>query len=124
MTTPLASLSIALYRTLLETPDSQGYNEGMALSKSKIRRYASLFGIDAEEAEAILASQLGLCAICFCEEIEAANASFHLDHNKKTGALREFLCGNCNTGIGMFHEDPERLRSAIRYLKRHNPQLD
>lgn len=39
-----------------------------------------------------------------------------LDHCHTTGALRGFLCGPCNAGIGALGDAPARLRLAIAYL--------
>lgn len=56
------------------------------------------------------------CAICYTpfEGIRIC-----VDHDHKTGRLRSLLCNNCNSGLGQFKDDPERLSSAINYLKSH-----
>lgn len=70
------------------------------------------YGIPADQVEDVLATQRagGTCEIC--GEIGV----FHIDHDSR--GLRGFLCGRCNRGIGMFHDNPRRLLSAIRYLER------
>ena len=71
------------------------------------------YGISAEDADAMLAEQNGLCAIC-----EAAPAA-HVDHDHDTGAVRQLLCFNCNGGLGQFRDDPAVLRAAAEYVERH-----
>lgn len=47
-----------------------------------------------------------------------------LDHCHDTGALRGFLCGPCNTGLGILGDDPDRVRAALEYMLRHySPQV-
>lgn len=43
-----------------------------------------------------------------------------LDHNHKIGEFRGWLCSNCNTIIGLAHEDTETLEIIINYLKKFN----
>jgi hypothetical protein len=53
----------------------------------------------------------GECSICHRE------GSLVFDHNHETGKFRGWLCGTCNTGIGMFHDNPELLRNAANYVE-------
>ena len=46
------------------------------------------------------------------------------DHCHASGLKRELICGQCNTGLGMFADDPEAMRRAIRYLQRHKARAD
>jgi hypothetical protein len=71
------------------------------------------YGITAQDADAMLAAQGGLCAIC-----RAAPAA-HVDHDHKTGAVRALLCFNCNGGLGQFKDDPAVLRAAADYVEEH-----
>jgi hypothetical protein len=71
------------------------------------------YGITAEEADAMLEAQGGLCAVC-----RAAPAA-HVDHDHATGAVRDLLCFNCNGGLGQFRDDPVLLRAAADYVERH-----
>lgn len=47
-----------------------------------------------------------------------------VDHNHKTGAIRKFLCTNCNRGLGHFHESINKMKTAIRYLEEHGDGYD
>lgn len=71
------------------------------------------YGITGEDADAMLASQGGICAIC-----RAAPAA-HVDHDHATGAVRALLCFNCNGGLGQFKDDPNVLRAAADYVQFH-----
>jgi Recombination endonuclease VII len=71
------------------------------------------YGITAVEADAMLAAQGGLCAIC------RAAPAVHVDHDHATDAVRELLCFNCNGGLGQFRDDPAVLRAAAEYVERH-----
>jgi Recombination endonuclease VII len=72
------------------------------------------YGITAEEADAMLASQGGLCAVC-----RSAPAQ-HVDHDHVTGKVRALLCFNCNGGLGQFKDDPGLLRAAAEYVSFHS----
>lgn len=77
---------------------------------------------DAQQQERmalVLASQGGKCAIC---EDLISGKKMHHDHDHQTGKWREWLCHYCNTGIGIFKEDPTRLQNAIDYLRKHSQQ--
>lgn len=40
------------------------------------------------------------------------------DHCHASGEQRERICGQCNSGLGMFRDDPEVMRRAADYLER------
>ena len=63
------------------------------------------------------------CAICGVE-LATNDPNVHLDHCHKTGKIRAFLCGNCNRGIGSFHDETWKLESAIKYLQTHKDNVD
>lgn len=50
------------------------------------------------------------CAIC------GATESLCVDHCHSTMIIRGVLCSRCNSGLGMFRDDPELLLTAIKYL--------
>ena len=107
--------------------DRAKYNQYQSKWKSnnidRVRSYKwkTRFGITSEKYSEMLISQGGVCAICEQEETAQHNTSnrvqkLAVDHCHKTGKVRGLLCQDCNRGIGKFHDDIWRLKSAIEYL--------
>ena|SRR3990167_9294413 len=67
-----------------------------------------------------LVDQVDGCAICGKYLGFQSDRDVHLDHDHSTGKLREFLCRNCNIGLGSFLDNPKFLDSAIAYLEKHS----
>lgn len=76
------------------------------------------YGISLSEYEGLLSEQGNSCAIC---KIHLPPSGFftHLDHDHSTGKIRNFLCTNCNRGLGHFQDSQDFLMAAIEYLKAH-----
>jgi hypothetical protein len=74
------------------------------------------YGINAQEFDALLESQGGVCPICETRLPEGTRR-VHVDHCHDTGEVRGILCNACNSGLGMFGDNPERLLKAIAYLR-------
>ena len=90
-------------------------------ARDKSSRLKKEYGIDLEQAQALLESQGCKCAICakplsmLQADKKAADFS-HVDHCHTTGKVRGILCNNCNHGVGKFMDSPELLRKAATYL--------
>lgn len=69
------------------------------------------YGIGADEVDALIAEQGGVCAICGVAE------PAHVDHDHLTGTVRGVLCFNCNGGLGQFRDRVDVMRKAITYLE-------
>lgn len=84
---------------------------------NRLRKY----GLTQQQWRAMSDAQGGRCALCGGEP-KGWGTSYrplHVDHCHTTGKTRALLCGECNTAIGRFGDDPQRLRAAADYLERH-----
>jgi len=75
------------------------------------------YDITLEAFDELLARQRGGCAICGAVQSAKGRKSLSVDHDHATGEVRGLLCSRCNTGIGMFRDEPALLAAAIRYLE-------
>jgi hypothetical protein len=76
------------------------------------------YNTNTEALKTLLALQGGGCAICKRRLDLAKPMVAQPDHNHKTDKLRGVLCRTCNAALGMFGDDPARLREAAGYLER------
>ena len=75
------------------------------------------YGITQSTVEKMLESQGGRCAICPKTEPGGKQGKWHVDHDHKTGKVRGLLCAGCNLALGVFKDDKEMLKNAIKYLE-------
>lgn len=54
----------------------------------------------------------GACEIC-----GRAGRKMAVDHDHDTGTIRGLICGSCNSGLGLFSDNPEFLSAAAMYLR-------
>lgn len=73
------------------------------------------FNISPEDYEQLLEEQNNVCAIC---GNSAGKRRLAIDHNHETQEIRGLFCIKCNTGIGLFNENVEILKLAIKYLEK------
>lgn len=85
------------------------HNEAMRIGQ--LRRK---FGLTPQGYDALLAKQRGGCAIC--QLPCPTGRKLAVDHHHQSGRVRGLLCQNCNTGLGKFGDDPDRLKVAAAYL--------
>ena len=90
-------------------------NKDRMKERMRITAYMRKYGITIEEYEILLAEQNGCCAICLVVT-GSDGKRLSVDHNHETGEVRGLLCDNCNTGLGMFKDNPSLLAKAINYL--------
>lgn len=66
------------------------------------------------------AAQNDLCAICGRPErsmLKGKVRRLAVDHDHKSSKVRGLLCADCNRALGLFQDDPDRLRMAAEYLE-------
>ena len=80
------------------------------------------YGITHSEFDRMLVGQGGRCAICLTDSphTDAKHPDgWCVDHDHESGNVRGILCLPCNTGLGSFGDDTDRLSAAAAYLRRH-----
>ena len=87
-----------------------------------IRRIRSQYGITAIQYFMMHDAQGGVCLICSqkTKGQGEVNNRLAVDHNHLTGEVRGLLCAHCNTGLGLFRDNPDLLIKASLYLKEKN----
>lgn len=87
--------------------------------KEKIREknLRDNFGLTIQQYDEMDEQQGHRCAIC--KSVNLSNKAikhWHIDHCHKTGIVRGLLCDKCNRGLGLFRDNPQILKSVIKYL--------
>lgn len=93
-------------------------NKACASLNTQNDAYIRKYGITITEKQKRLREQGG-CAICGRKQASA----WCVDHDHKTGEVREILCTFCNTAIGMLQDDPGLCIKASKYLKKHQKNV-
>lgn len=81
---------------------------------------------DANEAALRAGLTRDVCDICKKPETVTRAGRVRIlnkDHDHSTGQWRGLLCSRCNTGLGVFRDNPAILRAAAEYLE-NPPGLD
>lgn len=98
-------------KAISKQQDLRRVADGRSLEKHLRLKY----GMTIAQRDEMFEAQGSCCAICRTDKPPGKN-SWHIDHDHDTGAVRGILCGNCNTGIGMLADDPDRILAAAQYL--------
>ena len=69
------------------------------------------YGITLIDYNEMLVKQDSRCKICNVE-----SSGLVVDHCHTSGAVRGLLCSNCNKGLGLFKDSPERMVKAADYI--------
>ena len=87
--------------------------------RTKLRKVSDLI-----RAEQIYPSDDYSCPICSRNKEELKRfgrrnqGAWAADHCHTTNEFRGWICYPCNTGIGMFEDDPVRIKKALAYLEK------
>lgn len=73
------------------------------------------YGLTSVELDDMRLAAAGACTIC---GKKYGNRNLYIDHDHATGRVRGLLCRECNLGLAMFTDSPEKLRAAAVYLER------
>lgn len=79
------------------------------------------YGVSSEKFREMSEMQKDVCAICGRPEarkIRGKVTALSIDHCHDSGKVRGLLCSDCNRGIGILGDSPERLRAAADYIER------
>lgn len=79
------------------------------------------YGVTAEQYQAMLAHQGGVCAICKRPESITLSrgrtrTGLSVDHDHETGQVRDLLCSWCNRALGFVNDDVDRVKAIMDYL--------
>lgn len=90
-------------------------NREKARSHFKKWHIKKKFGLTVEEYDVLTKKPCSICGVK-----PKRKKRHHMDHCHKSGKVRGPLCQQCNHGLGSFKDNPDLLRKAIAYLKRHS----
>jgi hypothetical protein len=79
------------------------------------------YNITIEIYDQMFKKQKGRCAICNRHQ-DIMNKPLNVDHNHKTGKVRELLCVRCNMVLGSYENSDTNKFEA--YLKKHKEKLN
>ncbi|MFI5862908.1 endonuclease domain-containing protein [Streptomyces sp. NPDC051546] len=91
---------------------------------SRVASLSNKYGISKERVVGLFGDEQGECEVC------GTVSDLNIDHDhgccpgeRSCGeCVRGVLCGRCNRAIGLLRDDPDRLESAARYLRRPRGQ--
>ena len=87
--------------------------------KASYRYLVRKYGLSVEDYESMLNTQDYKCKICGIKEYSKGKR-LNIDHDHKTGKIRDLLCHNCNTALGHIDDNVETLKKMINYLETWN----
>lgn len=99
---------------LADVPKGGSRCRACASAATHAARLEKVYGIDAEQYDALLELQGGKCAIC---RARPKSKRLAVDHDHKSGAVRGLLCSRCNHELlGAGWDSIAVLSAAVAYL--------
>jgi hypothetical protein len=97
-------------------------------AKNKVKRALSRpdqrmrrkYGLSEREYWRMVEAQDGKCVICSSEPRPTKHTGgqkLHVDHDHRTGKVRDLLCMSCNRALGLLGDNAETARRAAAYLE-------
>ena len=84
--------------------------------KIKDRILQKRYNVTLEQYDALYDQQQGKCAICGKIEESKRYNFLVVDHCHHTQKVRGLLCNLCNRALGLFGDDVETIRKAVKYM--------
>ena len=87
-------------------------------------KFNKKYGINVDRYLLMIKQQGNICVCCEkkFESVfkEAGKRSPCIDHCHKSGEIRQLLCSNCNTALGLVKESKKTLNNMLNYITQHN----
>jgi hypothetical protein len=85
-------------------------------NQDRIRRnvYKRVYGITLEEYNRLHELQGGLCALCGNPECDSRKKWLAVDHNHESGRVRKLLCTTCNTRLGWYEVNKNKIDEYLQ----------
>lgn len=87
-------------------------NPELFRARERKRRY----GLAITGYDEMLVAQKGRCKLC--GSTDPGRQVFLVDHDHSTDKIRGLLCSKCNSGLGLFNDNPELLALAAKYIRK------
>jgi hypothetical protein len=80
----------------------------------------SSYGISLDEYDEMLKAQDYKCAVCGKEHLELQKKRLVVDHCHTSNKIRQLLCNNCNTALGLLKENIQVIEKLKNYIINHS----
>lgn len=99
---------------LIEKYSGETYQLRETKQVPKTEHLMKNYGISVFQYMKMYEDQSGVCVICKRHEDKLV-----VDHDHKTKKVRALLCSSCNSGLGLFGDNPDIMRKAANYVTHH-----